>query len=383
VFGLECRKRSSKSSALSKCARSLSPKIEEPFGGAEKHLSDRQSFGAEFWRGRDVRNQRPSIMHAIKTIVAALLLLAASASATRAEYPDHGIKIYVAWPPGGSTDIVARFVAEQLSTALKQPVVVENRPGANGNIGADMFAKLPADGYSLMIATAETHAINPHVYSKLGYDATRDFEPIALLAQVNFVLVVRAGLPANNVQDFINLAKASPGRITVGSYGLGSTSHLALAALEEKTGASFLHVPYRGLTPAVNAILTGEIDAAFVSPNSVIGIEKNGQAKILGAASLQRTAVVPNVPTFAEQGITDFVNGNWYGIVAPRGLPTEIKKRLEDEMRNIAGSEIFAQRSSPAAIEVRYLDAVQFSEFLHSENDRWSKIVEARKIKVE
>jgi tripartite-type tricarboxylate transporter receptor subunit TctC len=337
--------------------------------------------------GEDVkfRNQRPSIMqrHAIQTIVAAFLLLVASASASRAEYPDHGLKIFVAWPPGGSTDVVARFVADQLSTALKQPVVVENRPGANGNIGADMFAKLPADGYSLMIATAETHAINPHVYKKLGYDAVRDFEPIALLAQVNFVLVVRAGLPANDVQEFIKLAKTSPGQVTVGSYGLGSTSHLALAALEEKTGASFLHVPYRGLTPAVNAILTGEIDAAFVSPNSVLGIEKNGQAKLLGAASLRRPAVAPNVPTFAEQGITEFINGNWYGIVAPRGLPAEIKKRLEDEIRNIAGSELFAQRSSPAAIEVRYLDAVQFAEFMRSENERWSKIVEARKIKVE
>jgi tripartite-type tricarboxylate transporter receptor subunit TctC len=145
--------------------------------------------------------------HAIKTIFAAFLLLAASAS--RAEYPDHGLKTFVAWPPGGSTDVVARFVADQLSAVLKQPVVVENRPGANGNIGADMFAKLPADdGYSLMIATAETHAINPHMYKKLGYDATRDFEPIALLAQVNFVLVVRAGLPANNVQEFISLAIA-------------------------------------------------------------------------------------------------------------------------------------------------------------------------------
>jgi tripartite-type tricarboxylate transporter receptor subunit TctC len=354
--------------------------------GVRKRLSERQSLGAGLGALNVSRNQRSSIVHkdAVKTIVVtAFLLLAVLVSAARAEYPDHGIKIFVAWPPGGSTDIVARFVAEQLSTALKQPVVVENRPGANGNIGAEMFARLPADGYSLMIATAETHAINPHVYTKLGYDVTRDFEPIALLAQVDFVLIARTGLAANNVQEFINLAKASPGGIKVGSYGLGSTSHLALAALEEKTGASFLHIPYRGLTPAVNAIMTGEIDAAFVSPNSVLGIEKSGQAKILGAASLQRPAVAPNVPTFAEQGIADFVNGNWYGIVAPHGLPTEIKERLENEMRNIAGSELFAQRLGPAAIEVRYLDAAQFSEFLRSENERWGKIVEARKIKVE
>jgi tripartite-type tricarboxylate transporter receptor subunit TctC len=318
----------------------------------------------------------------IKIILATLIMVAVSASVSRAEYPDHGIKIFVAWPPGGSTDLVARFLADQLSTGLKQSVVVENRPGANGNIGAEMFVKLPADGYSLMIATAETHAINPHVYKNLSYDVMRDFEPIALLARVDFVLVVRAGLPVKTVSEFVDLAKASPGKITVGSYGVGSTSHMALAAFEDRTGTSFLHVPYKGLTPAVNAILTGEIDATFVSPNSVFGLEKNGQAKILGAASVQRPAIAPNVPTFAEQGITDFVNGNWYGIVAPHGLPAEIKKRLSDEIQKVAVSDLFAQRAGPTGIVVQYLDAGQFSEFLRSDNERWSKTVAARKIEV-
>ena len=138
-----------------------------------------------------------------KAIIAAFLLFAVAAPAGASEYPDHGIKLTVAWPAGASTDLVGRFVAEQLSVALKQPVVVENRAGANGNIGADMVAKLPADGYSLMIATAETHAINPHVYKKLGYHAARDFDPIALLARVGFVLVTRSGLPAKNVAEFV------------------------------------------------------------------------------------------------------------------------------------------------------------------------------------
>lgn len=318
-----------------------------------------------------------------KAIIAAFLLFVFSAPANASEYPDHGIKLTVAWPAGGSTDLVGRFVAEQLSMALKQPVVVENRAGANGNIGAEMFAKLPADGYSLMIATAETHAINAHVYKKLGYDAARDFDPIALLARVGFVLVTRSGLPAKNVAQFIALAKASPGKITMGSYGIGSTSHLALVALEEKTGASFLHVPYRGVAPAINAILTGEIDAAFVSPNTVIGMEKNGQAKILGAASLQRLPIAPDVPTFAEQGFMDFANGNWYGIVAPRGLPPEIRKRLEDEIQKIALSDTFLQRTAPTGLVVEYLDSSHFSDFLRQENDRWGKTVAAHKIEVE
>jgi tripartite-type tricarboxylate transporter receptor subunit TctC len=321
-------------------------------------------------------------MDRTKAIIAAFLLFAFSAPATASEYPDHGVKLTVAWPAGGSTDLVGRFVAEQLSLALKQPVVVENRAGANGNIGADMFAKLPADGYSLMIATAETHAINGHVYKKLGYDAVRDFDPIALLARVGFVLVTRSGLPAKNVAEFVALAKASPGKITVGSYGIGSTSHLALAALEEKTGASFLHVPYRGVAPAINAILTGEIDAAFVSPNTVIGMEKNGQAKIIGAASLQRLPIAPDVPTFAEQGFKDFANGNWYGIVAPRGLPPEIRKRLQDEIEKIALSDTFLQRTAPTGLVVEYLDSTRFSDFMRQENDRWGKTVAAQKIEV-
>lgn len=310
-------------------------------------------------------------------------LLLLTASAALAEYPDRGLKLYVAWPPGGTTDAVGRFVADQLAADFKQPVVVENKSGANGNIGAETFSKLPPDGYSLMIATAETHAINSHVYKSVGYDPIKDFEPIALLAQVSFVLVVKTDLPVNNVQEFIKLAKASPGQITVGSYGVGSTSHLALAALEDKTGTSFLHVPYRGLSPAVNAILTGEIDAVFVSPAGVVGLEKSGKVKLLGVASPHRLAVIPNVPTFAEQGVPDFANGNWYGIVAPRGLPAQIRQRLESEIAAISGSELFKQRVTAAGAEVRYLDAAQFTEFLRSENARWGKIVRERNIKVE
>ncbi|MET0676617.1 MAG: tripartite tricarboxylate transporter substrate binding protein [Bradyrhizobium sp.] len=320
-----------------------------------------------------------------RLLVAAVLAASTfflSQTPSRAEFPDRPMKIVVAWPPGGSTDIVGRFLAEQLSIAFKRSVVVENRPGANGNIGTQSVIKSPADGYTLQIATAETHAINPHVYKNAGYEVTKDFEPIALVARVNFVLTTKGDFPANDLKQFLELARAQPGKYTVASYGIGSTSHMALAAFEEKTGTNYLHVPYKGVAPAVNAILTGEVDAAFVSPNSVVGLEKSGQAKILGSASLKRQSPAPNVPTFSELGVPDFVTGNWYGLVAPAGIPDDAKKRLQEEVRKIATSEQFVTRANAAAIDVDYRDADEFAKYLKSENDRWQQIVAARKIEV-
>lgn len=313
-------------------------------------------------------------------IFAAVLLLLSSPAAVRAEYPTQPIRIIVAWPPGGVTDTVARVIADQLSKAVKQPVVVDNRPGANGNIGTQAAARMPADGYTLQVVTAETHAINPHVYAGLNYDVGRDFEPIALLARSNFVLATRVGLDVKNVQDLIALAQASPGKLSAASYGIGSTSHLTLAEFEERTNTSFVHVPYRGVSPAVNAILTSEVDIAFVTPHIVVNHQKEGKAQIIGTAATQRMPIVPDTLTFGEQGIADFTGGNWYGVVAPRGIPAEAKALLEKEMKRIAASDIFARHASGIGIAVEYLDSAQFDAFLKSENERWDGIVKSRKI---
>lgn len=317
----------------------------------------------------------------LRTLLIALSLTIWSSYAS-AEYPDRPIRIIVAWPPGGATDIVGRLLADQLSRALDQSVIVENRPGANGNIGTEAFVKMPPDGYSLQIATAESLGINPHVYKHLNYDAERDFDVIALLAQTSFVLATRRGLPANDVQGFIALAKADPGKITMGNYGIGSTSHLTAAAFELNSGAPILHVPYRGLSPVVNALLTSEIDAAFISANSVVGLQQTGQVKILGAASLKRLPAVPGVPTFSEQGMEGFVGGNWYGVVAPKGLQPEIKKRLIEAVRKIAGSQTFAEKTTASSLEMRYLETDAFAEFLRVERAKWSEIVVKEHIEV-
>jgi tripartite-type tricarboxylate transporter receptor subunit TctC len=315
-------------------------------------------------------------------LLAASLVLICTILSGHAEYPDRPLKIIVAWPPGGVVDTTARLIGEQLAVQLRQPVVVENRVGANGNIGTTSVARAPADGYTLQAVTAETHAINPHLYKSITYDVFRDFDPVALLAQSNFVLVTRADLAISNVQELIALAKASPGKLTMASYGIGSTAHVTMASFEEATKTSYLHVPYRGVGPVVNAILTGEVDTAFVTPHIVVGLQKAGKVKIIGAASLQRMSIVPDVPTLTEQGVDGFVGGNWYGIVAPHGIPEAEKTRLASELQKIAVSPQFLAHTQSLGVEADYLDATGFGAFLKKENARWEALIKARKIEI-
>jgi tripartite-type tricarboxylate transporter receptor subunit TctC len=315
-------------------------------------------------------------------VLAGSLALVFSSCCGYAEYPDRPLKIIVAWPPGGVVDMTARVIGELLATQLKQPVVVENRVGANGNIGTTAVARAPADAYTLQAVTAETHAINPHLYKSLTYDVFRDFDPIALLARSNFVLIARAGLPVGSVQELIALAKTSPGKLTMASYGIGSTAHVTMASFEEATHTSFLHVPYRGVSPVVNAILTGEVDTAFVTPHIVIELQRAGKVKILGAASLQRMEIVADVPTLTEQGIKGFVGGNWYGLVAPRGIHEMEKGRLASDLQQIAASPEFLAHTKSLGIEAEYLDAAAFAAFLEKENARWAALIKSRNIEI-
>jgi len=314
--------------------------------------------------------------------LATIIVLAFSGLSIQAQYPDRPLKIIVAWPPGGVVDTTARLVGEQLAMKLGQPVVVENRVGANGNIGTTSVARAPADGYTLQAVTAETHAINPNLYRTITYDVFRDFDPVALLARSNFVLATRAGLAVEKVQDLIAMAKGSPGKLTMATYGIGSTSHVTMVSFEEATKTSFLHVPYRGVSPVVNALLTGEVDAAFVTPHIVFELRNAGKLKILGSASLQRMAIVSDVPTFTEQGIDRFTGGNWYGVVAPRGIPDTEKKRLASELQTIAASAAFLAHVKSLGVDAEYLDAVSFGDFLKKENERWGRLIKARNIEV-
>lgn len=309
--------------------------------------------------------------------------LAGIAAGAFADYPDKPIKMIVPWPPGGVTDTLARFSGDQLQRAVGQPVVVENKGGANGIIGTQAAALLPADGYGLLAVTAETHAINPSVYKPLPYHPLKDFDPVAMVARVSFVLATRGDLPPNNVKELIAYAKANPGKVSAASYGVGSTSHLGLASFEKLTGTSYIHVPFTGVAPAVNALLGGQVDIAFVNAYNVEPHRKTGKVKILAIAGPERLHTIADVPTMGEQGIQNMYAGNWYGFVTPHGVPAAVREKLAMEFQRIAQSKAFQDKAYAMGVQTEFLDAAQFSAFLKEEGARLGEVVRDKNISIE
>ena len=312
-------------------------------------------------------------------IAAALLCIASSSFA---EYPDKPIKMIVPWPPGGVTDTLARFSADQLQREVGQVVVVDNKPGANGIIGTQTAAAMAPDGYGILAVTAETHAINPSVYKPLPYDPLKDFDPVAMVARVSFVLATRADLPPNSVKELVAYAKANPDKLSAASYGVGSTSHLGLATFEKLTGTSYIHVPFQGVAPAVNALLGGQVDIAFVNAYNVEGHRKAGKVKILAVAGPERLHTIPDVPTMAEQGVQNMYAGNWYGFVTPHGVPAAVREKLAGDFQKIAASKAFQDKAYAMGVQVEYRDGAQFTSFLRQEGERLGEVVRDKNIEL-
>jgi tripartite-type tricarboxylate transporter receptor subunit TctC len=317
-----------------------------------------------------------------RRIVSIAAMLAAMAFGAHAEYPDKPLKMIVPWPPGGVTDTLARFSAEQLQRSIGKPVVVENKGGANGIIGTQAAAAMAPDGYGLLAVTAETHAINPSVYKPLPYDPIKDFDPVAMVARVSFVLATRADLPPNNVKELIAYAKANPGKLSAASYGVGSTSHLGLATFEKLTGTSYVHVPFTGVAPAVNALLGGQVDLAFVNAFNVEQHRKAGKVKILAVAGPQRLHTIADVPTMAEEGVKDMNAGNWYGFVTPHGVPAPIREKLAAEFRKIARSKEFQEKAYAMGVQTEFRGPEEFSAFLKEEGARLGEVVRDKGIEI-
>ena len=299
-----------------------------------------------------------------------------------AQYPNKPIKLVVPWPPGGVTDTLARFSGDQLSKAVGQPVVVDNKGGANGIIGTQAAQALAADGYGLLAVTAETHAINPSVYKPLPYDPLKDFDTVAQVARVSFVLATRGDLPPNNVKELIAYSKANAGKVSAASYGVGSTSHLGLATFESLTGTTHIHAPYTGVAPAVNALIGGQVDIAFVNAYNVEQHRKAGKVKILAVAGPQRIATIPDVPTMAEQGIQGMHAGNWYGFVTPAGVPLEARQKLAAELQKIAQSREFQDKVNSMGVQAEFRDAGQFAAFLREEGKRLGDVARDKGIEM-
>jgi tripartite-type tricarboxylate transporter receptor subunit TctC len=272
-------------------------------------------------------------MKRIILLAAAALLPALLAGGAAAQaWPQKPIRLMVPFPPGGSTDIVARIVAQKLGERLGQSLVIENRGGAGGTIGTAQVAKAAPDGYTLTVASTSTHVVAPHVYTKLDYDPVKDFAPIGLMAVSPYLLVVNPALPAKTLQEFVNLARSQPGKLNYASAGVGSTTHLAMEMLKTSSKTFMLHIPYNGNGPAGAALIAGQVEALFGSLPALLSYAKSGRARALAVGTPKRSPSLPDVPTVAESGYAGFDASLWLALMAPAGTPPAIIERLNREM---------------------------------------------------
>ena len=278
--------------------------------------------------------------------VFAAAVLAVPAVSTAQAWPSRPIKIVVQFPPGGTTDIIARTISDRLAQELGQPVIVDNRPGASGSIGSDAVAKAAPDGYTIGMATITTHAINPAVFKKLPYDVMRDLAPITRLVSVPNVVAVSAALPVKSMPEFIAMAKAKPaGAVTYGTAGLGSEGNLMGELFNQSAGVKLLHIPYKGSAPAIQEAMGGQIDLVFDNLPSSLPFIQSGKLRALAVASPKRVSVLPDVPTFAEVGLAPVNSSSWFGLIAPAKTPKEIIDRI-----HAASVKVLAQPEVRAAI---------------------------------
>ena len=285
------------------------------------------------------------------------------------------VRLVVPFPAGGPTDIVARPLAQLLGDALKATVVIDNRGGAGGSLGADAVAKSAPDGRTLLMGTVGTHAINPALYKKLSYDAERDFTPIALVAKAPVAIVVHPSLQVSSVADLVALAKRMPGRLNFGSAGAGTPGHLTGEIFKNAAGIDLQHVPYRGSAPAVTDLLGGQLQLMFDPLQSVLSNVQGGRLRAIAISSKTRASVLPNVPTIAESGYDGFETTAWWGVFAPAQLPTDMTETLGRDIERIVRGEAFRANLEPLGVLPTVLTGRAFAEFQAAELTKWGKAV--------
>jgi tripartite-type tricarboxylate transporter receptor subunit TctC len=320
--------------------------------------------------------------HLIGLLLGALAcgLLAAPLSAQAQAYPDRPVRWVVPWPPGGGADLLARMLNVKLSEALGQQVIIDNRGGAAGNIGAAIGAKAPPDGYTITFAYSGTHSINPHIYPKMPFQAS-DFVPVVFLTLVPQALVVNPSLPVKNVADFIALSKTR--QLTYGSSGQGSINHLGGEMFAAMSGANLLHVPYRGGGPATNAVMAGEVDALFGVPVVLAPQIKAGKLRAIGITTAKRAAALPEVPTIAESGVQGFDVSSWNGVLVPAGTPKDVIARLNGAFNKVLADPDVKKQLVEAGYEIVGGEPEKFTAFIDSELAKWGPVVKQAKIQAE
>ncbi|KJK21998.1 hypothetical protein UB46_24625 [Burkholderiaceae bacterium 16] len=317
-------------------------------------------------------------------------LLAALAAATACAalpaqadtYPSRPIRVVVPFAAGGNTDIVARLIGRDLQKALGQPVVVENRPGASGNIGADIVAKSAPDGYTLLMGTVGTNAINASFYRKMPYDTAKDFTAVAMVASVPNILVVNPSVPARNVKELTQFVKSENGRATFASSGAGSSIHLSGELYKVMTGTAMVHVPYKGSALAVTDLMGGQVQIMFDNAPTSLPFVKSGKLKALAVTGARRMAALPDLPTMEEAGLPGFVTGSWFGLFAPAGTPREIVAKVSDAVMAAMRRPEFREQLVNAGAEPDPRPSTEFQSFALAEKVRWEKVVKAAGVSV-
>lgn len=324
-------------------------------------------------------------MKLINTAAAfAFLLLCLAQGAHAQGYPTKPIRIVVPYPPGGGIDLIARAAGSQLTQRWGQGVVVENKPGSGTIVAAESVARSAPDGYTLLLTTDSTVTINPHLYAKLPYDPVKDFAPVTQLVFLNQMLLANPAVPAGNLKELIAYAKANPNKLNYASYGSGSQPNLAMEMLKSQAGIEIVHVPYKGIPQAVPAAIAGEVQLTFSGAASSIGHIKGGRLKPLAIGGKSRLALLPEVPTFAEQGFPDIPSNAWFGLFAPAGTPREVIAKLYGEITNILKEPEFNRREVAAkGYELVASTPEEFAAFLATDSARNARAVKLSGAKVE
>jgi tripartite-type tricarboxylate transporter receptor subunit TctC len=311
---------------------------------------------------------------AVASLTLACMATVLAAPAANAQtYPDKTIRLVTPWPPGGGADAVGRLVAQALTKQLGQTVYVENIAGAGGNIGTQQFVRAKPDGYTLLLATSSTNSVNPHLYTRLGFDPVKDFAPVALVATIPSILVVPANSPFKTPRDIIDAAKAQPGKLNYGSGGNGASAHLAGELFKSIAKIDVLHVPYKGSGPAMNDVMSGQLSYMF--DTGAIPFVKGGKVRALAVASDKRIPALPDVPTTEELGVKGMQMSAWYGVAAPAGTPQPIIERINAAVNAALKSGDLAQRLNQIGADVRSGSPEMFVKFWNSELDRYAGIV--------
>ncbi len=320
----------------------------------------------------------------VRVVILDCIALATAGSVFAADvYPARPIRVIVAYTPAGTTDILARIIGQKMTESWGQPVIVENRPGAAGNIGTELAAKSTPDGYTLLMGTAGTHGINVNLYRKLGWHSLRSFAPISLVAMVPNIMVVNNAVPVKNVKELIAYAKANPGKINYGSPGNGSTAHLSMELFKSMTGTDLVHIPYKGSAGVLADVMGGQISVTIDNMPVYLPQVKAGKIRALAVSPVKRSSAAPDLPTIAEAGVPGYDSSSWFGLYAPAGTPQDIVRKLSAEAARVLKLPDVSQRLSELGAEPVGNTPEQFAAFTKAEIAKWAKVIKDANVELQ